>query len=159
MKAALRAASVFLTGTQRSQVSAFVQAPFTGNYNSQSGEIVGVLKNMLDTFKSNLESAIAAEEKAQKEYDDLMAVKEAEFEEMKKAHGSKKKTIGDNAETISTKDSELATVTDELATDQEFLGSLTTRCAEKKKEFEHRTMLRANEEAAIAQAISILNSD
>merc|ERR1719174_3658313 len=157
MKAALRAASVFLTGQQRNQVTAFVQAP--GNYNSQSGEIVGVLKNMLDTFKSNLESAIAAEEKAQKEYDDLMAVKEAEFEEMKKAHESKKKTIGDNAETISTKDSELATVTDELATDQEFLGSLTTRCAEKKKEFEHRTMLRANEEAAIAQAISILNSD
>jgi len=159
MKAALRAASVFLTGTQRSQVSAFVQAPFTGNYNSQSGEIVGVLKNMLDTFKSNLESAIAAEEKAQKEYDDLMAVKEAEFEEMKKAHESKKKTIGDNSETISTKDSELATVTEELGTDQEFLGDLTTRCAEKKKEFEHRTMLRANEEAAIAQAISILNSD
>merc|ERR1719174_156686 len=157
IKAALRAASVFLTGQQRNQVTAFVQAP--GNYNSQSGEIVGVLKNMLDTFKSNLESSIAAEEKAQKEYDDLMAVKEAEFEEMKKAHGSKKKTIGDNAETISTKDSELATVTDELATDQEFLGSLTTRCAEKKKEFEHRTMLRANEEAAIAQAISILNSD
>merc|ERR1719174_486715 len=157
MKAALRAASVFLTGQQRNQVTAFVQAP--GNYNSQSGEIVGVLKNMLDTFKSNLESAIAAEEKAQKEYDDLMAVKEAEFEEMKKAHGSKKKTIGDNADTISTKDSELATVSDELATDQEFLGDLTTRCAEKKKEFEHRTMLRANEEAAIAQAISILNSD
>merc|ERR1719247_2884901 len=157
MKAALRAASVFLTGQQRNQVTAFVQAP--GNYNSQSGEIVGVLKNMLDTFKSNLESAIAAEEKAQKEYDDLMAVKEAEFDEMKKAHESKKKTIGDNAETISTKDSELATVTDELGTDQEFLGSLTTRCAEKKKEFEHRTMLRANEEAAIAQAIAILNSD
>merc|ERR1719310_436320 len=159
MKAALRAASVFLTGTQRNQVTAFVQAPFTGNYNAQSGEIVGVLKNMLDTFKSNLESAIAAEEKAQKEYDDLMAVKEAEFDEMKKAHESKKKTIGDNAETISTKDSELATVTEELGTDQEFLGDLTTRCAEKKKEFEHRTMLRANEEAAIAQAISILNSD
>merc|ERR1719174_1933548 len=157
MKAALRAASVFLTGQQRNQVTAFVQAP--GNYNSQSGEIVGVLKNMLDTFKSNLESAIAAEEKAQKEYDDLMAVKEAEFEEMKKAHESKKKTIGDNSETISTKDSELATVTEELGTDQEFLGDLTTRCAEKKKEFEHRTMLRANEEAAIAQGISILNSD
>merc|ERR1719174_1307030 len=157
MKAALRAASVFLTGQQRNQVTAFVQAP--GNYNSQSGEIVGVLKNMLDTFKSNLESSIAAEEKAQKEYDDLMALKEAEFEEMKKAHESKKKTIGDNSETISTKDSELATVTEELGTDQEFLGDLTTRCAEKKKEYEHRTMLRANEDAAIAQAISILNSD
>ena len=40
MKAALRAASVFLTGSERHKVTAFMQAPFTGNYNSQSGEIV-----------------------------------------------------------------------------------------------------------------------
>ena len=32
-------------------------------------------------------------------------------------------------------------------------------CADKKVEFEDRKMIRANEEAAIAQAISILNSD
>jgi len=159
MKEALRAASVFLTGDQRKSVSAFVQAPFTGNYNSQSGEIVGVLKSMSDTFKSNLESARASEEKAQKEYDDLMAVKEAEFAEMEKAWNDKKKTIADNAGTISSTDSELDTVEGELASDQEFLGDLTDRCAVKKKEYEHRNMLRANEEAAIAQAISILNSD
>ena len=46
---ALRAASVFLNDKQRSAVSSFLQAPFTGNYNAQSGEIVGVLKNMNDT--------------------------------------------------------------------------------------------------------------
>jgi len=67
MKAALRAASVFLSGKQRAKLHSFLQAPFTGNYNAQSGEIVGVIKNMQDTFKSNLESAITAEEKAQKE--------------------------------------------------------------------------------------------
>jgi len=86
-------------------------------------------------------------------------VKEAEYDEMSKAHEDKKKTIGDNAATISSTSSELDTVESELASDQEFLGDLTQRCADKKKEFEHRTMLRANEEAAIAQAISILNSD
>merc|ERR1719321_670797 len=159
MKAALRAASVFLTGAERKKVSAFVQAPFTGNYNSQSGEIVGVLKNMLDTFKSNLESAIAAEDKAQKEYDDLMAVKTAEFDEMKTSYNDKKKAIGDNAATIASTDSELDTVTQQRSTDTDFLGDVSKRCADKKKEYEHRNMLRANEEAAIAQAISILNSD
>merc|ERR1719247_937929 len=132
--------------------------PF-GNYNSQSGEIVGIIKNMKDTFESNLASARSAEEKAQKEYDDLMAVKEAEFEEMSKSHEDKKKTIGDNAASISSESSELETVQGELASDQEFLADLTTRCADKKKEYEHRNMLRAQEEQAIAQAISILNSD
>ena len=49
LKEALRAASVFLDNKQRGVVSSFLQAPFTGNYNAQSGEIVGVLKNMNDT--------------------------------------------------------------------------------------------------------------
>ena len=78
---------------------------------------------------------------------------------MEKAWNGKKKTIADNAGTISSTDSELDTVQGELASDQEFLGDLTDRCAVKKKEYEHRNMLRANEEAAVAQAISILNSD
>jgi len=158
MKEALRAASVFLSGSQRKKVTAFMQGP-TANYNSQSGEIVGVIKSMSDTFKSNLASAITAEDKAQSEYDALMAVKQSEFDEMEKAHTDKKKTIGDNSGTISTKSSELETVQGELASDTQFLADLTDRCALKKKEYEHRTMLRTNEEAAIAQAISILNSD
>merc|ERR1719310_2075597 len=47
----------------------------------------------------------------------------------------------------------------ELAADQEFLATLTDRCSAKAKEFEKRNQLRAGEEAAIAEAISILNSD
>jgi septal ring factor EnvC (AmiA/AmiB activator) len=159
MKAALRAASVFLTGKQRSSLHSFLQAPFTGNYNAQSGEIVGVIKNMLDTFKANLESSIAAEEKAQKEYDEMMEVKTAEYDQMEELFEAKKKEIGDNAAQISTISSEVETMEAELAADQEFLATLTQRCAMKKAEFEKRNMLRAGEEAAIAEAISILNSD
>ena len=40
-----------------------------------------------------------------------------------------------------------------------FLAALTERCSSKKAEFEKRNMLRAGEEAAIAEAISILSSD
>merc|ERR1719421_2646589 len=159
MKAALRAASVFLSGKQRSTLHSFLQAPFTGNYNAQSGEIVGVIKNMLDTFKANLESSITAEEKAQKEYDEMMEVKTAEYDEMEELFEAKKKEIGDNAAQISTISSEVETMEAELAADQEFLATLTARCAAKAKEFEKRNMLRAGEEAAIAEAISILNSD
>jgi len=157
MKAALRAASVFLSGTQRAKLHSFLQAP--GNYNAQSGEIVGVIKNMQDTFKSNLESAITAEEKAQKEYDEFMELKTKEYDEMEELFEAKKKEIGDNAAEISTISSEVETMEAELAADQEFLATLTERCSAKAKEFEKRNMLRAGEEAAIAEAISILNSD
>jgi hypothetical protein len=159
MKKALRAASVFLSGKERAKLQAFLQAPFTGNYNAQSGEIVGVLKSMLDTFKANLDSARVAEEKKQKEYDEMMEVKTAEYDEMEELFNAKKKEIGDNAAQISTISSEVDTMEAELAADQEFLGTLTERCASKAKEFEKRNMLRAGEEAAIAEAISILNSD
>merc|ERR1719299_354806 len=159
MKKALSAASIFLTGKQRKVVQAFLQAPFTGNYNAQSGEIVGVLKSMLDTFKANLDNARIAEAKKQKEYDEMMEVKTAEYEEMSELFEAKKKEIGDNAAQISTISSEVETMEAELAADQEFLATLTERCTAKAKEFEKRNTLRAGEEAAIAEAISILNSD
>jgi hypothetical protein len=159
MKKALRAASIFLSGKQRAKIQAFLQAPFTGNYNAQSGEIVGVLKSMSDTFKTNLDSARIAEEKKQKEYEEMMEVKTEEYDEMKEMFDAKKKEIGDNAAQISTISSEIDTMESELAADQEFLATLTDRCSAKAKEFEKRNMLRAGEEAAIAEAISILNSD
>merc|ERR1719235_2998416 len=64
MKNALKAASVFLSDKQKRSLTSFIQAPFTGTYQSQSGEIVGILKNMRDTFKSNLASARASESAA-----------------------------------------------------------------------------------------------
>jgi len=159
MKRALRAASMFLNGKDRKKLMAFLQAPFTGNYNAQSGEIVGVLQSMLDTFKTNLDNARTAEEKKQGEYEELMKVKGEEYDEMSELFDAKKKEIGDNAAQISTISSEIDTMESELAADQEFLATLTDRCSAKAKEFEKRNQLRAGEEAAIAEAISILNSD
>merc|ERR1719262_368728 len=130
VKKALREASFFLSADQRAKLQAFIQAP--GNYNSQSGEIVGVIKNMLDTFKTNLESARAAEQKA---------------------------LIGTNSEEIATTATELETTQGLKAEDETFVSDLTDRCAVKKKQYEKRVTLRTGEEAAIAQAIAILHSD
>merc|ERR1719326_1559984 len=45
------------------------------------------------------------------------------------------------------------------ADDEDFLAKLIKMCADKTKEYEDRKMVRANEEAAVAEAVSILNSD
>ena len=45
------------------------------------------------------------------------------------------------------------------AEDEKFLADLTKHCADKTAEYEDLKMVRANEEAAVAQAIRILNSD
>merc|ERR1740133_861230 len=52
-----------------------------------------------------------------------------------------------------------STTTKQLASDEEFLSKLTPMCATKATAYDNRKLLRANEEAAIAEAVSILNSD
>jgi hypothetical protein len=159
MKDALRAASVFLDDKQRGMVSSLLQAPFTGNYNSQSGEIVGVLKNMNDTFTANLANARQVESKGTFDYNSMMTVMEGEYNDMSALFEKRKKEIGETSELVSRTSSEMNTAKERLADDTEFLASLTSRCAKKKAEFEKRNMLRSQEEAAIAEAIAVLNSD
>ena len=99
------------------EVKSFLEAPFTGNYNSQSGEIVGIIKNMNDTFTMNLVNARKDEEKAQKAFDEMIEVKTAEFDEMTEAFESKKQLIGDNAESISTITTEVQSMKEQLDVD------------------------------------------
>merc|ERR1719230_1596875 len=159
VKDALKAASVFLTGKQKTVLTSFLQAPFTGTYQSQSGEIVGILKNMRDTFKSNLASARAAESSAAESHSKFSKVKEDEFNKMKKSFDDKDKILGANDDALSTKKTQKVEETEGKASNEEFLAKLIKMCAAKTKEFEDRKMVRANEEAALAEAVSILNSD
>merc|ERR1719460_2141616 len=82
-----------------------------------------------------------------------------EYDEASDLFEKRKKEIGETAELISRTTSEMNTAEERLADDQEFLASLTDRCAKKKADFDKRNMLRSQEEAAIAEAIAILNSD
>merc|ERR1719409_624616 len=90
-KRALKAASVFLSPAQRKTVTGFIQAkaPFTGEYSAQSGEIVGILKNMRDTFKADLASARGAEAKSLKLHEAYIETMEEEHSTMSDAHASK----------------------------------------------------------------------
>jgi hypothetical protein len=157
VKKALRAASLFLNADERAKMTSFLQAP--GNYNAQSGEIVGILKNMHDTFETNLVNARDVEAKAVKEYDDFMAVKTTEHEEMSTSMASKQEVIGNNAADIASTSDELETTTGLKETDTEFLADLDTNCADKEKQYQKRVTLRTGEEAAVSQAISILHAD
>jgi len=159
VKGALKAASVLLSPKERRSVAAFLQAPFTGTYTAQSGEIVGILKNMRDTFKSNLASARAAESASTEAHTKFTKVKTDEFDRAKASFNEKDTTLGSNDNSLSTKKEQRADAETSKASDEEFLAKLLNLCAAKTKQYEDRKMIRANEEAAIAQAQSILNGD
>merc|ERR1712066_186024 len=78
VKAALFAASSVVTKKQDKVLQSFIQTPFTGTYTAQSGEVVGILKDMRDTFTSNLETATAPEKAALEAYKKFKEAKEQE---------------------------------------------------------------------------------
>jgi len=60
---------------------------------------------------------------------------------------------------LATKRSSLTTAQSDLTAAQSFLSSLLDMCSAKKKQYDDRVALRSKEAVAIAEAISILNSD
>merc|ERR1719217_196556 len=128
-------------------MTSFLQGP-TANYNAQSGEIVGVLKNMNDTFTANLANARQVESKALADFNAMAKVLREEYDEASDLFEKRKKEIGETAELISRTTSEMNTAKERLADDTDFLASLTERCATKKAQFDKRNMLRSQEDAA-----------
>merc|ERR1719456_314847 len=123
MKKALKAASVFLPSKERKTMTGFLQAPFTGEYSAQSGEIVGILKNMRDTFKANLATARAEEAaqlKGHTSYDETMT---ESYDEASDSLDAKQETLGSNDDALASARESLETATTTKAEDEEFLAS------------------------------------
>jgi len=159
VKAALLAANAFVGKKQAKVVDAFLQAPFTGTYTAQSGEVVGILKDMLDTFTKNLDAATAKEAAALEAYNKYMGELEKAAKEMQESYDKKQGKLGSNDGGLSSKREQLDTARVSLAEAQDFLAKLQDMCAAKKKQYDERVALRANEQAALSEAIAVLNSD
>jgi len=76
VKQALLASSAFISKAKQQKVESFLQAPFTGAYSAVSGEVVGILKDMRDTFKSNLADAQPTEKASAEAHVKFIANKE-----------------------------------------------------------------------------------
>eukprot|EP00428_Durinskia_dybowskii_P037026 CAMPEP_0170261262 /NCGR_PEP_ID=MMETSP0116_2-20130129/30511_1 /TAXON_ID=400756 /ORGANISM="Durinskia baltica, Strain CSIRO CS-38" /LENGTH=791 /DNA_ID=CAMNT_0010512325 /DNA_START=33 /DNA_END=2407 /DNA_ORIENTATION=+ len=159
VKSALVAAGAFVSKKQASAMDAFLQAPFTGTYTAQSGEVVGILRDMRDTFSANLQAANEKEERQQKAYDKYMDEMSKAYEAMQDSYSKKQDELSGNDDSLSSKKEQLDTAQGAKAEAEDFLAKLLDMCAAKKKQFNERVALRTNEEAALAEAISILNSD
>merc|ERR1719313_1259673 len=114
---------------------------------------------MLDTFKENLAKAQSTEASALENDNSFMKVKNDNYDEMKDTFDQNESQMGSNDESLSTKRGSLEEAENTLADDSEFLAKLTPICKTKERDFETRKMIRSNEEAAVAQAIAVLNSD
>merc|ERR1719299_62125 len=145
---------------QRNEFLALLQGknPF-GDYSSQSGEIVGMLKAMKDEMDKDLNGAIGAEEQAQTGFEELSAAKTSEIQANSEAIESKTVRSGELAVSVTTTADDIEDTTAEMKETEAFVANLASTCATKKKEWAERCAMRAEEISAISEAIKILNDD
>eukprot|EP00419_Tripos_fusus_P056120 CAMPEP_0172798552 /NCGR_PEP_ID=MMETSP1075-20121228/1240_1 /TAXON_ID=2916 /ORGANISM="Ceratium fusus, Strain PA161109" /LENGTH=683 /DNA_ID=CAMNT_0013636055 /DNA_START=48 /DNA_END=2099 /DNA_ORIENTATION=+ len=157
-----------ITPSQRKAVEAFIQAPqdyfdakptFKQSYAPQSGEIFGILRQMLETFEANLAQSQKEENENQKTYEELKAAKEAEIAAGQEQIDKKTAELADTDEKNAQAKEDIEDTKKSLAADEEFLMMLKEKCSMTDKEWEERQKTRQLEMEAVSKALAVLSGD
>merc|ERR1719267_118054 len=157
-----------LTHKEKKAVAAFVQAPqdyfdaeptFKQSYAPQSGEIFGILKQMKETFETNLSSSQKEEMASQKAYEELKAAKEEEIAAGQAQIDSKTQELADTDEKNAQAKEDVEDTKKSLSADEQFLMMLKEKCSMTDGEWEERQKTRQLEMEACSKALAVLSSD
>merc|ERR1719210_3292780 len=131
VREALVASSALAGHKQTAVIEAFLQRPFTGTYAAHSGEVVGILKDMRDTFKANLAQATADEEAAIDAHTEFMRVMLGNHNTMGSKLTRKQQKLSSNDQSLDTKRQQLQAAQADKSGAQSFLGTLLDMCSAK----------------------------
>jgi len=145
--------------SDRQTLTSFLSATQGTDYAPQSGEIIGILKEIGDAMAADLASATKTEEAAIKTYDELTAAKTKEIDALIASIERKISLVGELGIEIVEMQEDLTDTEKSLMADKEFLANLEKNCATKTKEWEERSKTRAQELVALADTIKVLNDD
>ncbi len=130
-----------------------------GNYEKQSGGVLGVLTSTKDTYSKDLKTLQETEASQKDAFDKLAATLASEKKELTKLLSMTEASKASAEEDIETRKSQLKEAKVNLATETELKEQEEKTLASKTAVYEQRKSLRSDEDAAIAQAIAVLNSD
>merc|ERR1719454_372215 len=151
-----------ITPRQRRALASFVQgeqlAPHNQAYAPQSGEIFGILKQMKETFESNLSGSQKEELAAQATFKDLKKAKEEEIQAGQDSLEAKEQQLASTDETLAQSKEDREDTYASLGADKKFLMEVKVKCKMTDQEWEERQKIRQSELKAVAQAIEILSS-
>merc|ERR1719499_2476185 len=157
-----------ITPSQKRAAASFIQAPqdyfdakptFKQSYAPQSGEIFGILTQMLETFQANLAQSQKEEQENQKAYEDLKAAKEAEIAAGQEQIDKKTAELADTDEKNAQAKEDIEDTKKSLSADEEFLMMLKEKCSMTDKEWEERQKTRQLEMEAVSKALAVLSGD
>merc|ERR1712176_1586617 len=157
-----------ISPSQKKAIASFIQAPqdyfdakptFKQSYAPQSGEIFGILTQMLETFEANLSQSQKEEMENQKAYEDLKAAKEAEIAAGQEQIDKKTSELADTDEKNAAAKEDIEDTKKSLSADEEFLMMLKEKCSMTDKEWEERQKTRQLEMEAVSKALAVLSGD
>jgi peptidoglycan hydrolase CwlO-like protein len=142
-------------------VSSFAQtsAPHLDGYSSQSGQIFGIINSMKDNFEANLSDGQKEEMAAVEAFKQLKSTLNSQIDATSKALANSKAEFADSSKKLADAKEELEETRDVRAADVEFLRNLKVTCGDIDNQWALRQKERADETAAVGEAISILTSD
>jgi len=143
----------------RQELLAFLSGSNSEEYDPQSGQIVGILKQMEEEMDKALADARVAEEESIKSYDALMEAKTKEVDALTAQIEKEQTRIGDLGVEIAGMENDLEDTQQSLGDDKKFIEELEKNCKKKKKEWAGIQKLRQEELVALSDTIKILNDD
>jgi len=146
------------TPRQREAVYSFVHTATEENAPA-SGEIFGMLKQMKESFETNLANSQKEETQSQKDYEDLKKAKTEEIAAATDLIGTKTQELAAADEKNAQSKESLEDTQNVLAADTKFLSNLKEQCASMDAEYEERVKLRQQEIQACSKALAFLSSD
>jgi hypothetical protein len=143
--------------------TAFAQAhggeTYFPSYNSQSGEIVGVLQQLKDEMEADLSESQKTEQVRAAQFAELRAAKMTEIENGESMAEKKEDMLATTKNDLAEAREDLGQEKSSLDETQRFLANLQTTCGEADKNFAARKQARADESKAVSETITILTKD
>merc|ERR1719313_636638 len=155
VRAALSKHATVLAPQQRRTLASFLAQPAQ----SKTAEIFAILKQMKETFETNLSAEQKEEMAAQSEFNQLKGAKTREIKAAKAQTLDKTSLLAETDEAMATAKHDLEQTRNGLTADQKFLVDLESRCEAGDADYSERSKLRAVEIAAVSEALSILSGD
>merc|ERR1719428_1900253 len=137
----------------------FLAIPGMQSYAPQSGQIVGIIKQLKEEFEKDLTELQDGEGKAVDEFTSMKGAKEGEMAAGKKQIEKADADFAEFSEKKAQAEEELADTEEQVATDKTFLANLKKKCDAADKEFAERSKARLEEIKGVTDTIAFLDSD
>merc|ERR1719163_670948 len=135
------------------------KAQAKASYSPQSATIMGILKDMYDTFSADLEKSNQEESDKQKAFEDLIAEKQKQVADWTAEMTDKEGQKAEKSTSLSENEELLAATQEQLKIDEDFFATAREQCKAKSDEWDERGRLRTEQLDGIEKALKILTSD